>query len=109
MLPKTTILKIKLMYCGHSIPFCDFNELLIGRVEVLVGPLMFYVFGIFEKYKYQIVLCKIWIYLYLFMILNELIFIYAQKGCDKQHNIDSCKVQVPLLEQGGQCRPRPYS
>ena len=78
MLPKTTRLKIKLVYSGHSIPFGAYNEPLKGFFDLIsrsVRPLMFYVFGIFEKNKYQIVLCKIWIYLYLFMILNELILI----------------------------------
>ena len=37
---------------------------------------------------------------FLFMIFYEFIFIEAQKGCDEQHNIGSCKVQVPLLVQG---------
>ena len=78
VLPKTTILKIKLVYSAHSFPFCAYNELLKGffdRISRSVRPLMFYVFDILEKYKYQIVLCKIWIYLYLFMILNELVYI----------------------------------
>ena len=63
VLPKTTILKIKLVYGAHSIPFCAYNELLKGFFDWIsrsVRPLMFYVFDILEKCKYQIVLCKRW-------------------------------------------------
>ena len=61
VLPKTTILKIKLVYSAHSIPFCAYNELLKGFFDWIsrsVCPLMIYVFSNFEKYKYQIVLCQ---------------------------------------------------
>ena len=68
VLPKTTILKIKLVYGAHSIPFCAYNELLKGFFDWIsrsVRPLMFYVFDILEKYKYQIVLCKRWNFFFL--------------------------------------------
>ena len=57
VLPKTTILKIKLVYSAHSIPFCAYNELLKGFFDWIsrsVRPLMINVFGNYEKYKYQI-------------------------------------------------------
>ena len=52
VLPKTTRLKDKLVYNGHSIPFGAYNEPLKGFIDIIsrsVCPLMIKVFSIFEK------------------------------------------------------------
>jgi hypothetical protein len=47
VLPKTTTLRINLVYSAHIIPFCAYNEPLKGFVDGISGsvcPLKFYVF-----------------------------------------------------------------